>query len=303
MIVKRGNRGDAVKAIQEKLELRVDGIFGSQTKAAVKNFQLSKGLQADGIVGSATAAALGIDLDELLTTDIQDRTLTTAEGLLIHKSYLDKDEYKRGPKDKFYVFLHHTAGGHNPYATIRNWNNDDRGRIATQFVVGNTSTRGNAIHDGEVVECFPDEDWAYHLGKNNSALLHPHSIGIEICNYGWLVERGGKFYTYVNRVLPDDQVCDLGFTFRGHRYYHKYTEAQIESVHKLLQEISRRHKQVNLGVGLLEWLATQSPAEAFDFKQEACDGKVRGLLTHTSTRKDKSDCSPQPLLVDMLKSL
>ncbi len=58
MIVKRGNRGDAVKAIQEKLELRVDGIFGSQTKAAVKNFQLSKGLQADGIVGPATAAAL-----------------------------------------------------------------------------------------------------------------------------------------------------------------------------------------------------------------------------------------------------
>ena len=91
MIVKIGNRGDAVKAIQEKLQLGVDGIFGSQTKAAVKNFQNSKGLQADGIVGPATAAALGIDLDESLTTDIQDRTLTTAEGLLIHKSYLDKD--------------------------------------------------------------------------------------------------------------------------------------------------------------------------------------------------------------------
>ena len=109
MIVKRGIRGDAVKAIQEKLELEADGIFGSQTEAAVKNFQTSKGLQADGIVGPATAAAFGIDLEEILTTDIQDRTLTTSEGLLIHKSYLDKDEYKRGPTDKFYVFLHHTA--------------------------------------------------------------------------------------------------------------------------------------------------------------------------------------------------
>jgi hypothetical protein len=303
MIVKRGDRGDTVKAIQEKLELGADGIFGSQTETAVKNFQQSQGLQADGIVGPATIAALGIDLDEFLTTDIQDSTLTTTEGLQIHKSYLDKDEYKSGPTAKFYVFLHHTAGAHDPYATIRSWNNDVRGRIATQFVVGNTSTRGNATHDGEVVECLPDEGWAYHLGKNNSSLLHPHSIGIEICNYGWLEERGGKFYTYVKSVLPEEQVIDLGFAFRGYRYYHKYTEAQIESVHSLLQEISRRHEQVDLRVGLPEWLAAQSPADAFEFKQEACDGKVRGLLTHTSTRKGKTDCSPQPMLVDMLRSL
>lgn len=303
MIVKRGSKGDAVKVIQERLEVEANGIFDSQIEAAVKTFQRSKGLKIDGIVGPITAAALGIDLEEFLTTDIHDSILTTTQGLLIHKSYMDKDEYISGPTDKFYVFLHHTAGGHDPYATIRSWNNDTRGRIATQFVVGNKSTRGDATHDGEVVECFPDEGWAYHLGKNNSSLLHPHSIGIEICNYGWLEKRGGKFHTYVDSVLPDDQVIDLGFTFRRYRYYHKYTEAQIGSVHRLLREISRRHAQVNLSVGLIEWLATQSPADAFDFKQEACDGKVRGLLTHTSTRKDKTDCSPQPMLVEMLRSL
>ena len=246
---------------------------------------------------------LGISLEEYLTTDTQDRVVTTAEGLSIHNDYLDKGEYKGGPTDKFYVFLHHTAGGHDPHATIRNWNNDTRGAIATQFVVGNKSTRGEIGHDGEVVECFPDEGWAYHLGKNNSRLLHPHSIGIEICNYGWLEERGGKFYTYVNSVVPDDQVCDLGFEFRGRRYYHGYTEAQLESVSKLLKEISRRHSQVDLDVGLAEWLAAQNPGEAFDFKDDACNGDVRGLLTHTNTRPDKSDCSPQPLLVDLLQSL
>jgi len=147
------------------------------------------------------------------------------------------------------------------------------------------------------------EGWAYHLGKNNSKLLHPYSIGIEICNYGWLEEREGKFYTYVNSVVPDDQVCDLGFEFRGRRYYHGYTEAHIQSVSKLLKEISRRHPQVNLDLGLAEWLAAQTPGEAFDFKDEACNGDVRGLLTHTNTRPDKNDCSPQPLLVDMLQSL
>jgi N-acetyl-anhydromuramyl-L-alanine amidase AmpD len=303
MIVKRGDKGDAVKAIQEKLELAAVGIFDAQTETAVKAFQRSQGLDPDGKVGPDTSTALGVDLEAFLTTDVQDRTSTTTDGLLIHQSYLDKDEYISDPTDKFYVFLHHTAGGHDPYATIRGWNNDVRGRIATQFVVGNKSTRGDATHDGTVVECFPDEGWAYHLGKNNSALLHPHSIGIEICNYGWLEARGGGFYTYVNSELPDDQVLDLGFEFRGYRYYHKYTEAQIESVHRLLQEISRRHEQVNLRAGLPEWLATQSPAEAFEFKEEANDGEVRGILTHSNTRKDKTDCSPQPLLVDMLRRL
>ena len=178
MIVKRGDKGEAVKAIQEKLELRAGGIFDSQTEAAVKSFQRSKALKDDGIVGPNTAAALGIDLEAFLTTDIQDTTLTTTEGLQIHQSYMDKDEYVSGPTDKFYVFLHHTAGAHDPYATIRAWNNDVRGRIATQFVVGNTSTRGDATHDGEVVECFPDGGWAYHLGKKQqpapSTALHRH---------------------------------------------------------------------------------------------------------------------------------
>ena len=303
MIVKRGDKGEAVKAIQEKLELATVGIFDARTERAVKAFQRRKGLKPDGKVGPDTSAALGINLEAFLTTDVQERTSTTTEGLQIHQFYLDKDEYVDDPTDKFYVFLHHTAGAHDPYATIRGWNNDVRGRIATQFVVGNKSTTGDAALDGTVVECFPDEGWAYHLGKNNSALLHPHSIGIEICNYGWLEERDGRFYTYVNRVLPDDQVLDLGFAFRGYRHYHKYTEAQIESVRRLLKEINRRHERVNLRVGLHEWLTTQNPADAFEFKKEANDGKVRGVLTHSNTRKDKTDCSPQPMLIDMLRGL
>ncbi len=40
----------------------VDGIYGAQTKAAVKLFQKKNGLTADGIVGPKTAAALGMSL-------------------------------------------------------------------------------------------------------------------------------------------------------------------------------------------------------------------------------------------------
>ncbi len=67
-VIKVGSRGATVKTIQTKLKRwgyykgSVDGIFGSQTKEAVKYFQRKNGLTADGIVGSATARALGISL-------------------------------------------------------------------------------------------------------------------------------------------------------------------------------------------------------------------------------------------------
>ena len=40
----------------------VDGIYGSQTRAAVRYFQQKNGLAVDGIVGPKTAAALGMTL-------------------------------------------------------------------------------------------------------------------------------------------------------------------------------------------------------------------------------------------------
>ncbi len=59
-VLKLGDRGEAVKFLQQKLltlELfsgTVDGIFGPKTEAAVKVFQKNMGLSADGIVGKET---------------------------------------------------------------------------------------------------------------------------------------------------------------------------------------------------------------------------------------------------------
>lgn len=56
--VKRGDRGRAVRLIQQKLRLTVDGVFGKATERAVKRFQGRKGLTADGVVGPETRKAL-----------------------------------------------------------------------------------------------------------------------------------------------------------------------------------------------------------------------------------------------------
>ncbi len=61
-----GSTGTEVRQIQTALKKQgyytgsVDGVFGSQTQAAVRKFQAAKGLTVDGICGSATLSALGI---------------------------------------------------------------------------------------------------------------------------------------------------------------------------------------------------------------------------------------------------
>ena len=47
-------------AVQTKLGVTADGIYGPVTRAAVRRFQSSHGLTADGIVGPQTQRALGI---------------------------------------------------------------------------------------------------------------------------------------------------------------------------------------------------------------------------------------------------
>ena len=62
-ILKKGSTGEEVKRLQARLnelgfDLAVDGSFGPNTLAAVKEFQSRAGLEADGSVGPLTWAAL-----------------------------------------------------------------------------------------------------------------------------------------------------------------------------------------------------------------------------------------------------
>ena len=61
-ILKLGSTGTWVKALQKKLGVTADGIYGPQTQAAVKKAQKSHGLVVDGIAGPNTLKALGVSV-------------------------------------------------------------------------------------------------------------------------------------------------------------------------------------------------------------------------------------------------
>ena len=293
MLLKIGSRGKDVKELQEFLNINADGIFGVGTKAAVQKWQANNNLVADGIVGPATWDAMG-----LATTDASEKVYTTDNGLVINRHFLPVGEYKQGPINAEWLFLHHTAGWHNPYKTIDSWGRDSRGAVATEFVLGGPSVKGkDDKYDGEMVQAFPEGNYGWHLGKNGSQKMHVNSIGIEVCNFGYVVN--GK--TYAGTTVADSQIVELDKEFRGHKTWHKYSDAQIEALRKWILWIAERDG-IDVRAGLPS-LIKEKGADAFEFNEDAYYGRVKGLWTHTNTRKDKVDMFPQQELLDMLISL
>lgn len=292
MVYKKGSRGDKVKQIQLALGLNADGIFGINTENAVIKFQKENGLFPDGIVGKKTLNALNINFD----TDL---SIIKPFELDIDEYHLPKDEYLNGDYKNSYIILHHTAGGSNPRTVIDWWGKDSLGRVATEFVVGGQNcTTGNAKYDGQIVRAFPEGCQAYHIGASGSSYMNTHSVGIEMCNFGYV--KNGK--TYTGTTVDPDQTISLKSSYKGYLNWHKYSDEQIRVVRELLLYIANRDN-IDLHEGLYKWIKLEGAIKAFDFHKDAYDGNVKGLLTHTNIRKDKFDCCPQPNLVDMILSL
>jgi peptidoglycan hydrolase-like protein with peptidoglycan-binding domain len=72
IVLSEGSEGRQVELLQKAVGgVKVDGVFGEETEAAVRAFQTSRALSVDGVVGPATAAALrGEATARALTTGV-----------------------------------------------------------------------------------------------------------------------------------------------------------------------------------------------------------------------------------------
>jgi hypothetical protein len=289
--LQRGSKGKEVELLQQFLGIKVDGDFGPITEAAVKAWQTANGLPASGIVDPATAQAMGF-----ATTDMAERMELTGP-LVIEKAYMQPQHYLPGTYRKEWVFLHHTAGGDNPYNTIHGWTTDQFSSVATEFLLGGQHVNGRSTkYDGLLVQALPTGCSGHHLGINSSALQR-NSVAIELCNFGWV--RNGR--TYVGTEVDTSQTVTLAKPFRGHSTWHRYSDRQIAVLRNWLLFIADRDG-IDIRQGLPA-LIRQRGADAFDVMDIGMCERTRGVWSHTNVRADKNDLFPQQEMMDMLVSL
>jgi N-acetyl-anhydromuramyl-L-alanine amidase AmpD len=208
----------------------------------------------------------------------------------------NESQYFAEVHPKSQIYLHHTAGNASGEQTFRGWESNAE-RVATCVVI---SGKGPNVIDGEINQGYSSKFWAYHLGLKETTFqrhsipyqsLDRISIGIEICNWGQLTEKDGKFYNYVNREVAKEDVCALDKFYKGHKYFHNYTDAQIASVKDLLLLWKDKY-----GIPLTYH------EDIWDICPRALKGE-KGVYTHNSVRTDKVDIYPHPKMIAMLKSL
>ena len=121
--------------------------------------------------------------------------------------------------------------------------------------------------------------------------LNKYSIGIELTNWGMLRQVNGKFYNYVNGVVPSANVVELEKPFKGFKFWYRYTDEQIESTRKLVTYLCETYD-----------IPMDYRSEIWDIDLNALKN-VPGIYTHNSVRHDKFDVYPCPRLIEMLKNL
>jgi len=207
------------------------------------------------------------------------------------KKHLQNGQYLTQEFEKLSQFLHHTAGMTADGAL--SWWDQTPDRVGTPFVID---------RDGTDFEAFDPKMWAYHLGVVGDDNWHEkHSINIEIACAGQLYLEDDKFMFYplfpnkvAGKVIPKEDVYTFDEPYKGFKYYHKYTDAQIVAVKERLVQNLKEFPLLTF---------PNDPEDIFDYDESVVEEHKVGIWAHSKVRKDKNDVYPYPPLIAMLKEV
>ena len=209
----------------------------------------------------------------------------------IVKKYLTNGQYLTQKFEKISQFLHHTIST-NAMSAWRWWNATPE-RVGTPYIID---------RDGSIIECFDPRMWAYHLGiKGDDNYHEKHSINTELVSAGPLRFENHEFRFYPlwpNKIrwtaIPEEEVHIFSKPWKGHLYWHLYTEDQLESLKWLIGRNALDFP--NLGI--------ENDIESiFEYNEDVVKKHLPGIWAHCTVRKDKSDVFPYPPLIKALKEV
>lgn len=278
------------------IRITTDGIFGNQTEQAIKMFQGAYQLQPTGLFDTLTKAKLieaYTEKTSVKNSGIADLYIPLSTGNFV--SYSTK---KTG------ITKHHTVSDGNPKAVISSWNADQRGAVATHYILGREMVSGDKQFDGLLVQTMPIENFAFHVLMQRMGFSDKHNqyinqsyIGFEFCSWGCLEYRGGKFYVLGTQIeIPPYQVCELKTPFRTYKYWHKFTDAQLQRFKRAALDLNKMlglRLQTDKELNITDW---------FELSWDAMAGR-RKLTTHTNFEYGKFDTFPQPELLNTIEEI
>jgi hypothetical protein len=209
--------------------------------------------------------------------------------------WLPEEQYVKQSQPKNQIVIHHTVSGEGVEGDI-GWWKSTKERIAVAFLI---------MRNGTIVQTFESKYWASSLGikaetlkakgfkdyANRGLRLEKGNIGIELDSWGGLTYSPNGWKNTGGGIMKHDQIIEYPKPYRGFKAFEKYTPAQLSSLKELIEFLAETYK-----------IPTTYNPDMFEVSIAALGGRA-GIWTHTSFRSDKSDCHPQPELIEMLKTL
>lgn len=207
----------------------------------------------------------------------------------IVKKPLQNNQFYSEAQTKSAIVFHHTAGLTAQGAI--DWWNQTPEKVGTAYVID---------RDGTIYECFSPEKWGYHLGikKHNGTPFEQHSIGIELVAAGQLKKDKEKFYflplapsTTGAKEIPKEQVWEMPVEWKGNKYYHAYTDAQITALIELTKDLMTK-----FGIKVQPTFN-----KFYQFNDDVIVKNMPGIWSHSTVREDgKTDIVPYPAFLKKL---
>ena len=298
-IIKNGERSTGrIKAIQKMLNALgynagpEDDWFGPRTERALMDFQ--KISFVNGQFDDTTKVALEKAFKQWKESE---HKILDLDQIAITTYALDLTDYFNENHTKTQIVLHLNCNVPSAYYTIQYWRNLV-GRVGAAFVIsGEFQAPYRSTKDGQIFKAFDESKWAYNTGAGDD--VDQRIIAIEICNWGPLYKYGDKYYAQsaINQEILHPEVYDLGYEFRGVRYWHKITPAQWRSVKLLLGALSRKY-EIDISNNYDETWSNYDP--------KVVKGIKKGVFAHTNfipeSVKNRWDMPSYPELIDILNS-